>query len=354
MSAVQDSHWKGRRVLVTGHTGFKGGWLTALLHAAGARVCGYALPPPAQPNLFEAARIGALCDSEMGDIRDLDALSAAMQRSGAEVVFHLAAQALVGEGYRAPAETYAANVFGTANVLEAACRAPAVRVAVVATSDKCYAPGMGARAHREDDPLGGQDPYSVSKACAEMVAHSFRASFPHAPLIATVRAGNVIGGGDWAAHRLLPDAVRAFAGGQPLLLRNPDAIRPWQHVLDALCGYALVAQHLLDGETPCADAFNFGPDADAERSVGAVAGRFAELWGDGARWQADPAAEHPPEAQTLRIDNAKARRVLGWRPVLALDDALARTAHWHRAQERGEDMQAITVEQIRAYREASS
>lgn len=347
--------WNGRRVLVTGHTGFKGGWLTALLHDAGARVFGYALPPDAQPNLFEAARIGALCDSELADIRDLDALAAAMRRSGAEVIFHLAARALVGDGYRAPAETFATNVLGTANVLEAARRSPAARIAIVATSDKCYAPGQGSPAHREEDALGGSDPYGVSKACAEMVAHSFRTSFPvpDAPLIATVRAGNVIGGGDWAADRLLPDAVRAFGAGRTLLLRNPDAIRPWQHVLDALSGYVALAERLLAGEAACADAFNFGPDADAERCAGDVAARFAELWGGDARWRADPAAKHPPETPTLRIDNAKARRVLGWRPGIALDEALARTADWHRAHMRGEDMQAITLAQIRARRDAA-
>ena len=269
METVVSRAWRGRRVLVTGHTGFKGSWLALWLHAAGAEVSGFALAPPTDPSLFAAARLGRLIDHVEGDVRDLAAIEAAVARVRPEVIFHLAAQPLVRLSYEAPVETYATNVMGTAHVLEAARRVAGVAVVVCVTSDKCYANREWDWPYRESDPMGGHDPYSSSKGCAELVVAAYRSSYfaDRGPAVASVRAGNVIGGGDWAADRLVPDLVRAFEAGKTPLIRAPDAVRPWQHVLEALGGYLRIGERLMSGERRFADAWNFGPADDDARPV---------------------------------------------------------------------------------------
>ena len=317
--------WKDRRVFVTGHTGFKGSWLCTWLVDAGARVTGYALAPDTRPSLFDSAGVEQGMTSILADVRDAAAIQSALTASGAEIVFHLAAQSLVRESYRAPVETYATNVMGTANVLEAVRNTPSVRAVVVVTSDKCYENREWSWPYRESDPLGGHDPYSSSKACAELVAAAYRASF-HVP-IATARAGNVIGGGDWAKDRLVPDLMRAFAKGEAAVIRNPLAIRPWQHVLEPLHGYLILAESLLRGEH--ADAWNFGPgDADV-KPVQWVADELVRRWGNGASWTQD-SGSHPHEAHMLKLDSAKARTQLHWMPRLSLSEALDWIVEWHR------------------------
>jgi CDP-glucose 4,6-dehydratase len=322
--------WRGRRVLVTGHTGFKGAWLTLWLHALGADVTGFAGPPPTVPSLFELARVGELCTDVRGDVRDADAVAGAAR--GAEVVFHLAAQPIVRAALEDPAGTFATNVLGTAHVLDAARDA----VVVCVTSDKCYAPGPGP--HREGDPLGGSDPYSASKAAQEHVAAAYRDAL--GVRVATARAGNVIGGGDWGRDRLLPDLVRARESGAPVTLRHPDAVRPWQHVLDPLAGYLRLAERLAES-ADYADAWNFGPD-EAE-TVRSVVDRVC------ARWPLTVAVAPPAdtvEAPALRLDASKARERLGWAPRLATSEALVATVFWHDRVREGEQARTVTLTQI--------
>ncbi len=343
--------WRGRRVLVTGHTGFKGSWLSLWLHALGAKVTGFALPPPTQPSLFDAARIGELIDHVEGDVRDAAAMRAVVDHARPEVIFHLAAQPLVRLSYDEPVETYATNVMGTVHLLEAARTVPGVAAVVCVTSDKCYENREWIWPYRENDPMGGHDPYSSSKGCAELVVAAYRQSFFHqsGPAVASVRAGNVIGGGDWAADRLLPDLVRAFEAGVAPLIRSPDAVRPWQHVLEALGGYLLIADRLLVGEAQFADAWNFGPDDDDARPVSWIVERMRAAWGDGAF---DPQADtgsRPHEAGLLRLDCSKARTALGWRPALTLDQALDWIVAWHKATGVGDDARAVTLSQIADY-----
>jgi CDP-glucose 4,6-dehydratase len=346
--------WRGRRVLVTGHTGFKGSWLSLWLHALGAEVTGFALPPPGEPSLFAAARIGDLIEHHEGDVRDLTAVRAVVEASRPEAIFHLAAQPLVRLSYREPVETYATNVMGTVHLLEAARRAPDVKAIVCVTSDKCYQNREWIWPYRESDPMGGHDPYSSSKACAELVAAAYRSSFlAQGPALATVRAGNVIGGGDWATDRLIPDLIRAFETGAAPLIRSPDAVRPWQHVLEALGGYLRIAERLLAGERQFADAWNFGPADDDAQPVSWIVERMRAAWGDAPR----PATDHAPrvhEAGLLRLDCSKARTALGWRPALNLDQALDWIVAWHKAVGRGEDARGVTLAQIGAYSAAAS
>ena len=343
--------WQGRRVLVTGHTGFKGSWLSLWLAEAGAEVTGFALAPATKPSLFDAARIESCVTHRVGDVRDMAAVQAVFEQARPEVVFHLAAQPLVRLSYQQPLETYATNVMGTAHVLEAARQAGGVKAIVCVTSDKCYENREWAWAYRESDPLGGHDPYSSSKGCAEIVTAAYRSSYfdksdPWTGL-ASVRAGNVIGGGDWAQDRLIPDIVRAASARATLHIRAPHAVRPWQHVLEALHGYMLVAERLLAGERRSADAWNFGPfDDDAQPVSYIVDHMVAALGGPG--WEIAP-GDHPHEAGLLRLDSAKARAELGWRPVLGLTEALNWIALWHRAFARGENARDITVEQIKVY-----
>ncbi|HZY20344.1 MAG TPA: CDP-glucose 4,6-dehydratase [Ramlibacter sp.] len=343
--------WQGRRVLVTGHTGFKGSWLSLWLQALGADLHGLALVPSTTPSLFELARVGAGMHSTIGDIRDFGAVTQAVQACRPEVIFHLAAQPLVRASYADPIATYATNVMGTVHVLEAARRQPGVRAIVNVTTDKCYENREWQWPYREDEPLGGHDPYSSSKACSEIATASWRRSFLHgdgAPAVATARAGNVIGGGDWSDDRLVPDLLRAWDGGGPAVLRNPLAVRPWQHVLDPLAGYLLLAQRLLADGEPWARAWNFGPAEDDARPVGWVADTLAACCRDSAGWVQDPGA-HPHEAQLLRLDASLARVRLGWRPRWSLTDALRRVAEWHQGLRDGADVRALSLSQIHDY-----
>jgi CDP-glucose 4,6-dehydratase len=344
--------WQGRRVLVTGVTGFKGSWLTLLLARMGARVCGFSLPPPTQPSLFERAGVSADVDWTPGDVRCLEEVRAAVRLARAEVVFHLAAQPLVRLSYEQPVETLQTNVMGTVHLLEAVRSSPDVRVVIVVTSDKCYEDLGGATGYREGDRLGGHDPYASSKACAELVTAAYRRSYfaAGAVKVASVRAGNVIGGGDWARDRLVPDLVTALASGEPAILRNPAAVRPWQHVLDPLAGYVLLAERGLEGAAAVDEAWNFGPDGDSERTVSHLADDLCRLWGGGARWQRDGGA-HPHETLTLRLDSSKAREQLGWRPRLPYARAIEWTATWYRDVLGGADARAKTLRQIDDYME---
>ncbi len=324
---------RGRSVFLTGHTGFKGAWLTLWLARLGARVTGYALAPHTIPNMFEAACVqNTLAQHIVADIRHLHDLRTALQAAAPELVFHLAAQPLVRASYREPVDTWTTNVIGTVNLLEAVRACPSVKAVVVVTTDKCYRNQERAAPYAEGDPLGGNDPYSASKAGTELVVHSYRRSFfsSGGPLIASARAGNVIGGGDWSEDRLIPDAARAVAAGKPLYIRNPSATRPWQHVLEALHGYLLLASRLLDGDARFADAFNFGPDVTDNLPVAEVLAGMQQHW-PSLKWQPDPhAANAPHEAHLLHLDPSKAHRLLGWSPRWDLATGIEKTAAWYR------------------------
>jgi len=319
----------GRRVLVTGHTGFKGSWLSLWLHALGAQVAGLALDPPSEPSHWALLKL-PISDHRI-DIRDEAAVRRVFAAEKPEIVFHLAAQPLVRRSYREPITTWATNVMGTAHVLEAARHTSDVRAVVVVTTDKCYENREWPWAYRERDRLGGHDPYSASKASAELVAASYRTAFlqqSSAPLLATARGGNVIGGGDWSEDRLIPDLVRSVVAGESLVVRSPRATRPWQHVLDCLSGYLLLGQRLLAGDSTCADAWNFGPDGEGSRTVEQVLGDLARTWPQ-LRWQVTSSPQ-PHEAGLLQLDIAKAKMLLGWRPVWNLEKAIHHTASWYR------------------------
>ena len=342
--------WQGRRVFLTGHTGFKGGWLALWLRQLGAQVCGYALDPDTQPNLMEAARVGRALQDLRGDINDLAHLTDAITAFAPEIVFHMAAQPLVRRSYADPLLTYRTNVMGTAHVLEAIRATSSVRAVVVVTTDKCYENLETGRAFREGDPLGGHDPYSSSKACAELVASAYRSSYFDniGCLIATARAGNVIGGGDSSADRLLPDLVQGFLSGHPVTIRRPESVRPWQHVLEPLHGYLRLAEELYRGNRTAASAWNFGPSQQDAWTVSRIADTMAALWGGTASWinDTDPGVH---EAGYLMLDASKAQRELGWQPKLPLETALEWLVAWYRAQADGADMQAETLRQIAAY-----
>lgn len=347
--------WQGKRVFLTGHTGFKGGWLALWLASKGAVVRGYSLDPYTSPSLFDTAKIGSLIEDVRGDIRDGGRLDRAMTEFAPEVVFHMAAQPLVRYSYQDPIGTFEINVIGTARVLDAVRRTPSVRAVVSVTTDKCYENKEWLWGYRETDPLGGYDPYSSSKACAELVSAAYRQSyFPVAKLaehgcaVATARAGNVIGGGDWSTDRLIPDLVRGFAEGKPALIRRPGSIRPWQHVLEPLQGYLLLAERLLSGEPRYATAFNFGPSEDDAQPVGWIVEKMVGYWGDGAAWVLDP-EPGVHEAGYLKLDASRARTELGWRPKLRLETALAWLVDWYKAEGAGVEMQRFTVDQITRY-----
>lgn len=349
--ALSRDAWRGRRVLVTGHTGFKGSWLSLWLHAMGADVTGFALPPPTESSLFAAARIAELVRHVEGDVRDAGALADAVAEARPEAIFHLAAQPLVRLSYEAPVETYATNVMGTVHVLEAARSAPDLRAIVCVTSDKCYDNREWVWPYRESDPMGGHDPYSSSKGCAELVTAAWRSSYfaRGGPALASARAGNVIGGGDRAVDRLVPDLVRAFEAGVAPLIRSPGAVRPWQHVLEALAGYLLLAERLLAGERHFAEGWNFGPSDEDARPVSWIVERMRAAWGGGAGAPLPDTGPRPHEAGLLRLDSSKAHALLGWRPALRLEQALEWIAAWHKAVAAGEDARAVTLAQIAAY-----
>lgn len=343
--------WSGRRVLVTGHTGFKGSWLSLWLQRAGADLTGYALDPPTEPSLYDAGRIGERMRSYHGDVRDLAHLQRVVTEQAPEVLIHMAAQSVVRRSYRDPVETYSTNVMGTVNALEAVRCAEQPCAVVVVTSDKCYEPRAGAATppHAEGGQLGGHDPYSNSKGCAELVSAAYRSSFGLS--VATVRAGNAIGGGDWTEDQLIPDLVRATQTGRPTLLRNPAAVRPWQFVLEPLAGYLTVAERLAEGDTNAATAWNFGPNGSEIRPVSWIAERFRVLWGDDATWELDPNHAHPHETRCLRLDTSKAQDELGWVPLLSLDTALAWIVDWYRGLRDGGNAAELTLRDIARYEE---
>jgi len=351
--------WKGRRVFLTGHTGFKGSWLALWLGKLGAQIRGYALDPCTQPNLFNLASVGSVIEDIRGDVRDYAQLEASITQFEPEVVFHLAAQPIVRRSYVDPLGTYGTNVMGTVHLLEAIRKTPSVRAVVCVTTDKCYQNQGWIWPYRENDPLGGHDPYASSKACAEIVSAAYRSSFfsverlqEHHVALATARAGNVIGGGDWSEDRLIPDLVRGFRSGQPVLIRRPNAIRPWQHVLESLHGYMMLAQKLLAEPARFASAYNFGPRDEEVWPVERIANRFVEIWGNGASWIRD-SVPSVHEDQVLRLDSSKAHVALGWTPKLKIEAALEWTMAWYLAWNQGADMAEFTEKQVAEYEQLS-
>jgi CDP-glucose 4,6-dehydratase len=347
--------WKGKKVFLTGHTGFKGSWLSLWLQYLGAEVTGYALHSPTDPSLFEIARVEDGMHSIIGDIRDLPRLQQAMLSAKPDIVIHMAAQPLVRLSYECPVETYATNVMGTVHLLESVRNTATVRAVVNITTDKCYENKEWVWGYRENEPMGGYDPYSNSKGCAELVSAAYRSSFfnkdtydKHGVALATVRAGNVIGGGDWAKDRLIPDIIAAFESGKPVLIRNPHATRPWQHVLEPLGGYLTLAEHLYNDGPDYAEPWNFGPYDEDAKPVSWIVDAMARRWGKGAEWEVEE-GEHPHEATYLKLDISKAHARLNWHPALRLDEALEKIIGWSQARAQGVDMQVYTLEQIKDY-----
>lgn len=354
---VNPAFWAGRRVLLTGHTGFKGSWMALWLQSLGAQVTGFALAPPTRPNLFDMASVGHGMTSVLGDIRDLAALQAVLAQHQPEIVIHMAAQALVRHSYQNPVETYASNVMGTVHLLEAVRNTPGVKAVVNITTDKCYENREWAWGYRENEPMGGYDPYSNSKGCAELVTAAYRSSFfnpktyaQHGMAVASVRAGNVIGGGDWAEDRLLPDILAAFEAGRPARIRNPHAIRPWQHVLEPLRGYLSLAERLHEQGPAFGEGWNFGPLDEDAKPVDWIVRQMASLWGQGADWSVDEGA-HPHEAHYLKLDISKARSQLQWHPALRLPQALQLIIEWAQQRRAGADMRTVTLAQIAHYQQ---
>jgi len=356
---MNTAFWAGKRVLLTGHTGFKGAWLATWLSEMGAKVTGFALKPPTEPSLFEVASVGSRVSSVIGDVRDPNAVTEVVRRSRPEIVIHMAAQPLVRYSYANPVETYHTNVLGTVHLLDALRRYPTARAIVNVTSDKCYENREWVWGYREDEAMGGYDPYSNSKGCSELVTSAFRQSYfnpedyqEHGVALGSGRAGNVIGGGDWAADRLIPDFLRAIGDGVAVKIRSPYAIRPWQHVLEPLSGYLTLAERLFCDGANYAQAWNFGPaDVDA-RPVEWIVERLTTLWGDGARWELDGTPQ-PHEAHYLKLDCSKARMQLGWTPRWSLDEALRRIVDWQKAYLAGANMCAVTTKQIIDYTNSS-
>jgi CDP-glucose 4,6-dehydratase len=349
------SFWRGRNVFLTGHTGFKGSWLSLWLQALQANVTGYALDPPTQPSLFEQAGVAASVRSIHGDVRDFHSLKSAVAECRPDVVIHMAAQSVVRRGYENPIETYSSNVMGTVHLLESLHQLNHPCVVVNVTSDKCYSNREWVWGYRENEPVGGHDPYSNSKGCAELVTAAYRDSFfppealkDHGVALASARAGNVIGGGDWTSHQLIPDLMRALLAGKFCMIRNPSAIRPWQFVLEPLRGYLMLAQRLAENDSRFASAWNFGPAEGDAKPVSWIADEITRLWGNGASWSRDKGI-HPPESHFLKLDASKAKACLGWSPVLPLVQALDWVVGWYRAFQAGTDLQQLTKNQIERY-----
>jgi CDP-glucose 4,6-dehydratase len=359
IAAVNSSFWNGKRVFLTGHTGFKGGWLSLWLASMGAKVTGYALAPNTTPNFFEVAGVqGDLEQSHIADIRDLDKLQKAMADAKPEIVIHMAAQPLVRYSYVNPVETYATNVMGTVHVLESIRSLDCVRAAVIVTTDKCYENKEWVWGYRENEPMGGHDPYSNSKGCAELVTSAYRQSYfapekyaRHKVAIASARAGNVIGGGDWSEDRLIPDAIKAFEAKEPLIIRNPLATRPWQYVLEPLSGYLVLAQALYTEGAKVDGGWNFGPRDEDARSVQEVINLLIKNWGSVASWTQDQ-SEQPHEAHSLKLDCSKARQYLNWVPRWSLEQAIENITQWQRAFQGLLDMRLVSQQQIEAYQKS--
>ncbi|MDA8027547.1 MAG: CDP-glucose 4,6-dehydratase [Nitrospiraceae bacterium] len=352
---MDPSFWKNKKVLITGHTGFKGSWLSLWLQCVGAKVVGYSLPPPTKPSLFESAHVAGGMTSCIGDVRDLEQIQTVVSSHQPEIVFHMAAQSLVRYSYANPVETYETNVMGTVNLFEAVRRVGRVKVVVNITSDKCYENREWAWGYRENEPMGGYDPYSNSKGCSELLTSAFRNSFfnpaefeRHGVALASARAGNVIGGGDWANDRLIPDIMRSIMEKQPAIIRNPQAIRPWQHVLEPLSGYLLLAEKLWAEGPNYAEAWNFGPNDEDAKPVEWIADRLSTLWGESALWTLAE-GKHPHEAHYLKLDSSKSRTRIGWMPRWDLETALQTISDWYRAYANKEEMRERTISQIRAY-----
>lgn len=347
---INPAFWLGKRVLVTGHTGFKGSWLSLWLQAMGAELRGIALAAPTTPALFDVAGVGGGMDSQIADIRDYDKIRTLVADFKPEIIIHMAAQPLVRLSYQQPIETYATNVMGTVHILEAARHAGSVRAIVNVTTDKCYENREWIWGYREDEPMGGHDPYSSSKGCAELVSSAYRKSFLKEAGIAmaTARAGNVIGGGDWALDRLVPDILRALEKQESVPIRNPNAIRPWQHVLEPLSGYLILAEQLYEHGQADAEGWNFGPRDEDAQPVQWIVERLCSAWEGEASWSLQP-GDHPHEAHFLKLEISKARQRLHWAPRWSLDTALLRIIEWHKAWLAGEDMRAVCVDQIRQY-----
>ncbi len=352
---MKRAFWQDKRVLLTGHNGFKGSWLSLWLQSMGAQVTGYALAPPTNPSLFEVAEVGKGMTNITGDIRDLEHLRAVFDAHRPEIVIHMAAQALVRFSYIEPVETYSTNVIGTVNLLEAVRSTGSVKAVMNVTSDKCYENREWSWGYRETEAMGGYDPYSSSKGCAELVTAAYRNSYfhpdkykEHGIALASVRAGNAIGGGDWADDRLIPDIMRAITQGKPIIIRNPHAIRPWQHVLEPLFGYLQLAQKLYEEGTAYAEGWNFGPNDDDIKPVQWIVEKLAKSWGEGASWVFDD-GDHPHEAHYLKLDCSKAKVRLGWHPRWHLEDTLDAIIDWHRTYLNGKNMRELTMRQIDAY-----
>lgn len=348
---VNPDFWSDKRVFLTGHSGFKGGWLSLWLQAMGAEAHGYALNPPTAPSLFNVAEVGkGMAGCNIADIRDADRLRHVMQAARPEIVFHLAAQPLVRYSYAQPVETYAVNVMGTVNLLEAVRATSSVKAVVIVTTDKCYENREWTWGYRENESMGGFDPYSSSKGCAELVTSAYRRSYLESAgvAMASARAGNVIGGGDWAADRLIPDFLRALDAGETLRIRSPLSIRPWQHVLEPLSGYLLLAQKLYEEGADYGEAWNFGPDDEDAKPVQWIVEKLVQAWGEGANWGLD-GGDHPHEAHYLKLDCSKAKAYLDWHPRWHLEGTLGAIIDWHRAYQAGKDMRAFSLDQIRKY-----
>lgn len=347
---MRPNFWLGKRVLLTGHTGFKGSWLSLWLQLLGAEVTGYALHSPTNPSLFEAAKVSCMMTSIIADIRDLATLEQAMQTARPDIVIHMAAQSLVRRSYKNPVETYSTNVMGTVNLLDAVRKASGVKVVVIVTSDKCYENKEWSWGYRENEPMGGFDPYSNSKGCAELITSAYRCSFfkDKGIALASARAGNVIGGGDWAADRLVPDILRAFEQNQTVTIRNPQATRPWQHVLEALSGYLTLAERLYTEGQDYAQGWNFGPNDEDAKPVGWITEQMAAMWGNDAQWKID-AGDHPHEANYLKLDSSQARNLLDWHPALRLNEALKLIVDWSKQRLAGADVRELTLAQVQAY-----
>ncbi len=352
---IDKQFWQGKRVFITGHTGFKGSWLCLWLNSLGARVSGYALEPVTNPSLFELANVGKLIESTIADVRDGEALQAALKAADPEIVIHMAAQPLVRESYLSPVETYAVNVMGTVNLLEAVRHCDSVRAVVNVTTDKCYENREWIWGYRENEPMGGFDPYSSSKGCSELVTAAYRSSFfnsnnfaAHGVALATARAGNVIGGGDWSDDRLISDCIRALLKNEKIEIRNPNAIRPWQHVLEPLSGYMILAQKLYEQGSCFAESWNFGPNDEDAKTVEWIVQHLCSIWGNGAGYHQDQ-AEHPHEATYLKLDCSKAKAQLGWQPCWNLPQVLVSIVEWNKGYQQGADVNALCLEQIAAY-----